>query len=92
MDARTACCDPTKDVRKRIDSLYGVIRTITLGGGEVVGFQPGPQFYLALFRHPLTASTLALPITELTPERVTDTIAQSVQARFDFGLNANTPN
>lgn len=93
MGARVACCDETEDVTERIKSLCGILRTVQLGGGNVVGFQPGakrgPQHYLVLFNHPFTRSTLCVPVAELTPEIVTEKIyLQPTQARFDFAVES----
>ncbi len=84
MVSNAACYNPQEETAKRIESLCRILRTVERGGGRFVGFQPGPKSYIALFRHPLTATTLGLPVPELTSERVTAKIVQAVQARFAF--------
>jgi hypothetical protein len=84
VSAEPACCEATASAMARVKSLCAILRSVQFGGGQIVGFQPGPNCYLVLFCHPLSDTTLALPVSELTQERVTEKIVRAVEARFQF--------
>lgn len=77
--------EPLEDVYDRIADLCTLLRTIKTGGARCIGFQPGLKGYLALFDHPLVNTTLALAVSDVTAERVTEKIVGAARARFESG-------
>lgn len=71
----------TEDVSAQIEEVCRVVRIVEVGGGQFVGFQPGPHGYLVLFRDPFVHTTLAAPICELTADQVREKIAGAIQTR-----------
>jgi hypothetical protein len=60
-------------------SVQEVIGIVQLGGGEFLGVQCARSESLVLFNDPRSHSTLAVPISELTPEAVRVKIKNSDQ-------------
>ena len=67
-----------------IGDIYRLVRIEELGGGTFCGFQPGLKEYVILFTHPLSGSTLAVNISELTADNVRQKIFAAVQERFQL--------
>ncbi len=57
--------------------LRRMMETVELAGATFCGFQTGWGEDLVLFNHPVTHSTLALPVSELSTEKIRAKLASA---------------
>jgi hypothetical protein len=69
-----------------VEEICRIIRTVELGGGKFLGFQPGLKEYLVLFCHPASHGTLGLRMCEFTLEAVRRKISSASAAHAAFAL------
>lgn len=77
---RMKAASPAQSATEPLASYYlrRLMETVELAGATFCGFQRGWGEDLVLFNHPVTGSTLALPLSELSVDNICAKVAASV--------------